>query len=91
MRKLILAAALAAMPLAGCATTGVPLQHVPAATVAAADAAYVAFEKGTELAVRAGKMNLATFHQRNDQAYSVLLKVRAGQSTLEALQAVIGH
>ena len=87
MRKLIVLPAL--MALSACAT--IPMAHVPAATVAAADAAYVAFEKASELAVRTGKMDLATFHQRNDQAYAVLLKVRAGESTLEALQAVIGN
>ena len=86
MRKLPIMLACAA--LSACAT--VPLGHVPAATVAAADAAYVAFEKGTEIAVRAGKMDLPTFHARNDQAYSVLLKVRAGEATLEALLAITG-
>jgi hypothetical protein len=84
-----------ALALACAACASIPSTNlatrVPIATVVAADTAYVAFEKASEIAVRAGKMDLATFHQRNEQAYAVLLKVRAGQSTLEALQAVIGH
>ena len=92
MKKLFLPL-IASAALVGCSTmpSGNLATRVPIATVVAADTAYVAFEKASEIAVRSGQMSLATFHQRNEQAYAVLLKVRAGQSTIEALQAVIGH
>lgn len=85
MKRTILAIGLCAA-LSACSATGV--QSASAQTVTAADALYIAASIAGEEGVKLGQIDKATFQARDQQAYQMLLLVRAGKATVDQLSAI---
>jgi hypothetical protein len=83
VKKLVLAAALA---LAACAPAG--LSTTTARGVIAADALYTSASLAGHDAVVAGAMTGERYRDLDNQAYAILLRIRAGKARIDELQPV---
>jgi hypothetical protein len=87
MRRLLIALALAcSAPLASCGPTNV--NSVSAQVVISADAIYTAASIAGGDLVALGKLDQARYRQLDNQAYAILLQIRAGKATIDQLRAV---
>jgi len=87
MRKIFAIAG--ALALAGCATTGLTVAQLSDETRASADAAYIAAVKAGQVAVTLGKLTPAAYKADAAKGYAILLQVRAGTATVDALTSAL--
>lgn len=87
MRSLALLAC--CLSLSACATDGTTtVASVSSQTVTAADALYQAASIAGGNLVTLGKLDQAKYRDLDNQAYAVLLEIRAGKATIADLQAI---
>jgi len=75
-----------ALALASCAPAG--LSSTTARSVIAADALYTSASLAGHDAVVAGVMTAERYHDLDNQAYAILLRIRAGKAQVDELQPV---
>lgn len=76
-----------ALSLSACAGT-TSVSSVSAQSVASADALYVSASIAGENLVTLGKLDVARYRDLDNQAYAILLEIRAGKATVDQLQAI---